>query len=111
MRSSKTAGAVPEQTLADTGYRGEAVFEALADRGTDLIVSLGREGRDIAKIDATSKPRTAAMAERLQSVEGKAAYRRRKHIVEPPNGWIKLVLGFRQFSLRGVEKVVRNGNW
>lgn len=98
-------GAVPEQTLADTGYRGEAVFEALADRGTDLIVSLGREGRDIAKIDATSKPRTAAMAERLQSVEGKAAYRRRKHIVEPPNGWIKSVLGFRQFSLRGVEKV------
>jgi hypothetical protein len=98
-------GAVPEQTLADTGCRGEAVFEALADRGTDLIVSLGREGRDIAKIDATNKPRTAAMAEKLQSVEGQAAYRRRKHIVEPPNGWIKSVLGFRQFSLRGVEKV------
>lgn len=33
---------VPEQTLADTGYRGEAVFEVLADRGTDLIVSPGR---------------------------------------------------------------------
>ena len=80
-------------------------FDLLADRGTDLIVSLGREGRDIAKIDATSQPRTAAMAERLQSVEGKAAYRRRKHIVEPPNGWIKSVLGFRQFSLRGLEKV------
>jgi hypothetical protein len=45
------------------------------------------------------------MAEKLQSVEGQAAYRRLKHIVEPPNGWIKSVLGFRQFSLRGVEKV------
>jgi hypothetical protein len=45
------------------------------------------------------------MAERLQSDEGKAAYRRRKAIVEAPNGWIKAVLGFRQFSLRGIEEV------
>ncbi|WP_029696307.1 transposase, partial [Comamonas badia] len=34
----------------------------------------------------------------------KDAYRRRKHIVEPPNGWIKSVLGFRQFSLRSFAK-------
>ena len=32
-------------------------------------------------------------------------YRKRKWIVEAPNGWIKNVLGFRQFSLRGLEKV------
>ncbi len=32
-------------------------------------------------------------------------YRRRKWIAEPPNGWIKNVLGFRQFSLRGLKKV------
>lgn len=38
-------------------------------------------------------------------VQGGDAYRRRKHIVEPPNGWIKNVPGFRQFGLRGVEKV------
>lgn len=35
---------------------------------------------------------------------GKDGYRRRKVIVEAPNGWIKAVLGFRQFSLRGIEK-------
>lgn len=94
-------GGVPERTLADAGYRSEAAFEALADRDTDLIVSLGREGREARRIDVSEKPRTAAMAERLASDDGRAAYRRRRGIVEPPNGWIKNVLGFRQFSLRG----------
>ena len=45
------------------------------------------------------------MAAKLQTAEGKAAYRRRKWIAEPPNGWIKSVLGFRQFSLRGLQRV------
>ena len=40
----------------------------------------------------------------MRSSEGQAAYRRRKAIVEAPNGWIKAVLGFRQFSLRGIAK-------
>jgi hypothetical protein len=42
---------------------------------------------------------------KLKTDEGKAAYRRRKWIAEPPNGWIKSVLGFRQFSLRGLHRV------
>jgi hypothetical protein len=42
---------------------------------------------------------------RPHSDEGKAAYRRRKWIAEPPNGWIKNVLGFRQFSMRGMHRV------
>ena len=45
------------------------------------------------------------MADKLQSPDGKAAYRRRKWIAEPPNGWVKNVLGFRQFSLRGLHRV------
>ena len=36
-------------------------------------------------------------------------YRRRKAIVEPVIGWIKEVLGFRRFSLRGVTKA--RGEW
>ncbi|MCP5110178.1 MAG: transposase, partial [bacterium] len=35
----------------------------------------------------------------------RAGHRRRKGIAEPAVGWIKNVLGFRQFSFRGVEKV------
>lgn len=45
------------------------------------------------------------MGARLKIPEGEAAYRKRKWIVEAPNGWIKSVLGFRQFSLRGPHKV------
>jgi len=45
------------------------------------------------------------MAERLLTESAQQAYRQRKAIVEPPNGWIKSVLGFRQFSLRGLSKV------
>jgi hypothetical protein len=48
---------------------------------------------------------TAKMADKLQTAEAKDAYRRRKWIAEPPNGWIKSVLGFRQFSMRGLHRV------
>jgi hypothetical protein len=44
------------------------------------------------------------MAEHLKTDSAKQAYSQRKHIVEPPNGWIKRVLGFREFSMRGYEK-------
>lgn len=98
-------GADPEQALADAGYRSEAVFEQLSGASTELIVALGREGKEHAQIDAEHYPRTAAMHDKLLSPEGQRAYRKRKWIVEPPNGWIKAVLGFRQFSLRGLKKV------
>jgi hypothetical protein len=43
------------------------------------------------------------MAYKLQTKVGKAIYRLRKCTVEPVIGIIKEVLGFRQFSLRGLE--------
>jgi hypothetical protein len=98
-------GRLPEQALADTGYKSEAVFEAWADTGCDLVVALGREGKRALTFDPERSPRTAAMAVKLQSAAGRAAYRRRKWIAEPPNGWIQNVLGFRQFSLRGLPRV------
>jgi transposase len=91
--------------LADAGYRSEAVLEQLAGSYTEVIVALGREGKRQADIDADKLPCTTAMAAKLQSIEGRAKYRRRKAIVEPPNAWIKQVLGFRQFSFRGIDKV------
>jgi hypothetical protein len=96
-------GAYPAQTLADAGYRSEAVFEELGKR-TDLIVALGREGKKHVEINADSLPRTAAMAEKMTTEPACTAYRRRKWLAEPPNGWIKNVLGFRQFSMRGLHK-------
>ena len=100
-----TLGAYPEQTLADAGYRSEAVFEALAGR-TDLVVAIGREGKR-----HRADQRSNAAADRGDGGQDEdatrhaTAYRRRKWLAEPPNGWIKNVLGFRQFSMRGLHRV------
>ena len=94
-------GELPALGLADAGYRSE---QNLKDSPIELVVALGREGKQHAQIDPQTHPHTAAMAAKLQTPAGKAAYRKRKWIAEPPNGWIKAVLGFRQFSLRGVDK-------
>lgn len=100
-----TFGDAPAVALADAGYRSEATLAQLSDSATEVIVALGREGKGRVAIDADQLPHTAAMAAKLQTAEGRAKYRRRKVIVEPPNGWLKQVLGFRQFSLRGIDKV------
>jgi len=98
-------GELPRQGLADAGYRSEDNFAKAKDAATELVVALGREGKRQAQVDAGTHPHTAAMAAKLQTADGRAAYRRRKWIAEPPNGWIKNVLGFRQFSVRGLKKV------
>ncbi len=98
-------GADAQMALADTGFRAEKVFDQLAEHPTEIIVALGREGRAALKIDAKRNPHTMAMAEKLNTDRVRAAYRRRKAIVEPPNAWIKHIVGFRQFSLRGLDKV------
>jgi transposase len=97
-------GAYPEQTLADAGYRSESVFETLAGR-TELVVAIGREGKEHRPINEATLPLTAAMVAKMKTQEARAAYRRRKWLAEPPNGWIKNVLGFRQFSMRGLHRV------
>jgi transposase len=105
--AERNVGKAAQCALADAGYRNEAALAQLAQTApaTQLLVALGREGKQRMSIDAADLPHTAVMAAKLDTPEGRDLYRRRKAIVEPPNGWIKAVLGFRQFSLRGVEKV------
>jgi transposase len=102
-------GELPKRVLADAGYRSEQAFAELEEKGLQLLVALGREAKDPKSIDPQCYPATARMVERLASAEGQAHYRRRKVIPEPVFGWIKHVMGFRQFSLRGVTKVT--GEW
>ena len=49
------------------------------------------------------------MGEHLATPQGRAAYAERKWLSEAPNGWIKEVLGFRRFHVRGQKKV--QGEW
>jgi transposase len=103
-------GELPQRVLGDGGFRSEAAFAKLENhKGMEVLVALGREGKKQTAMDPKEYPATVRMAERLASQEGQARYRRRKAIVEPVFGWIKHAMGFRQFSLRGLDKVA--GEW
>ena len=106
---SDTYGVEPEVVLADAGYCNEADLAALEQRDIDAHIALGREGKAQVVADPQTHPATHRMGEKLAGEKGRAQYAKRKWISEGPNGWVKEVLGFRRFSLRGVEKV--RGEW
>ena len=56
-----------------------------------------------------AEPWRIAMKAKLDTEDGKARYKKRKQTVEPVFGIIKSVMGFRQFSLRGLDHV--RGEW
>jgi transposase len=105
--------AVPERATADAGYASEANIARAACRGIDLHVAVGRNKHDDPSDRAPATVPTdgtlrARMREKLASPEGNLIYRRRKAIVEPVFGQIKN-RGFRQFLLRGLNKIVVSG--
>ena len=104
-----THGRRPETVLADAGYCNEADLAKLRALGVDGYVALGREGRREVAVDAETHPAKAAMAEKLATEAGRAQYAQRKWLSEAPIGWIKEALGFRRFSVRGLDKV--QGEW
>lgn len=99
----------PGEVLADAGYRSEANLQGLEDKKIDGYVSLGREGKSGSVVASPENPATSRMQKKLATEKGRKTYSRRKGVVEPVNGWLKSVLGFRQFSLRGLAKVA--GEW
>ena len=106
-RIETLTGQLPKQVLADAGYRSEAGFQKLEQMGVEAVVSLGREGKK-ARSFSDALEATRRMAAKLESEEGRGAYRERKGLVEPVVGWIKQ-RGFRSFSLRGLAKTT--GEW
>jgi transposase len=99
---------MPQRVLADTGYKNERDLAQLEELDIDGYVSIGREGKN-AKTPSEKCPASQAMLKKLTTKRGRARYRKRKGIVEPVFGWLKRVLGFRAFSLRGLRKV--EGEW
>ena len=102
-------GQLPQAVLADAGYRSEENFTKLEASAIDAYVALGRERKTATVQNEEKYPATHRMKQKLEAEEGRRRYSKRKSIVEPVNGWIKSVLGFRQFSLRGLQKV--SGEW
>ncbi len=97
-----------DRVLADAGYRSEENFVALENAGIDGYVPIGRQDKSAPTVKDDS-PATGRMQRKLRTKRGRARYRKRKHLVESPFGWVKNVLGFRDFSLRGLRKV--RGEW
>ncbi len=106
-----------EVLLADNGYFSAANVDACAAAGIDPLIAMGRDPHhpSLAErfADAPPPPDAATplktMAHRLKTPEGKKLYGLRKHTPEPVFGIIKAVLGFRQFLLRGLDRV--RGEW
>jgi transposase len=101
----KNLGRKPKETSADAGYCSEANLQALADRGIGAYIATGRAKRPDGEQRGTGGPLTQAMRQKLKRAGYRSRYRLRKQIVEPVFGQIKQARGFRQFLLRGVEKV------
>lgn len=110
----------PKALLADSGYYSEAnvklcvkenVTPYIARKRTRHNVPLKellRPREDAPPEDEETDP-VAAMEHRMRSQEGRKIYAHRKYTIEPVFGIAKEVLGFRQFSLRGLKKV--EGEW
>jgi transposase len=105
------AGQKPAEVLADSGYCSEENFRYLARRHIDGYVPTERQkhGSKGTACKRGPLPKGANAVERmkrkLQTQVGRRIYAMRKAIVEPVFGQIKQVRGFRQFLLRGLEKV------
>jgi transposase len=107
-KAEKVTGLKAKRLLADAGYKSEANFTELEARTVDAYVSLGRreETRDKSQ---SAGPATKRMHKKLNTKQGRKRFKARKHVVEPAFAWAKQVLGFRSFSMRGVE--LARGEW
>jgi IS5 family transposase len=107
----------PDTLLADSGYFSAANVMACAAAKIAPLIAMGRERHHpswrerfaTAPMMPDNPTPLAAMQHRLATPEGKRLYALRKQTPEPVFGIIKSVMGFRQFSLRGLEKV--KGEW
>jgi len=113
---SETLGAVT-CLIADTGFSSEKNILACEKARLDPLIAVARDEHHPGWRERHSEPTPLpdhatpmqAMAHRLKTKAGRALYALRKQTVEPVFGIIKSVMGFRQFSLRGLKKV--SGEW
>ncbi len=106
----------PDRALADTGYLSTEPLRQLDAAGVEPYVPIGRTENGDSRayeyrppqertpIEVTD-PFLIEMREKLTSDEGREIYAKRKQTVEPVFGIIKSVMGFREFLLRGLDRV------
>jgi hypothetical protein len=108
-------GDMPSQVLADAGYCSEESLTAVAGTTVEAFIATRKQkhGERPGPCPRGPLPKRATvvdrMARKLHTKAGAAVYAARKGMVEPVIGQIKHARGFRQFLLRGFEKV--QGEW
>jgi len=114
------SGQRPEEVLADSGYCSEKNLEELDSEENPECRVIGYVATERQRHGEYKEPcprgplpkgatRVDRMRRKLKTKAGKAVYAARKAIVEPVFGQIKQARGFRQFLLRGIDKV--RGEW
>jgi len=107
-----------ETVVADTGYFSEHNVKTCGKHKLQPLIAHGRQKHHPPLADRLvpyEKPQVVdddpvqRMRQELDSEKGRSLYAKRKTTVEPVFGIIKQVMGFRQFSMRGLEKVA--GEW
>ena len=119
---SQNLGQKPKTVLADRGYINGPMIEQIQGQGFAVYVALSAEAHERRPYDLRSEdnrrenprpyraPVLVAMEQKLRTPEGRRCYLRRQASIEPVVGIIKKVLGFEQFSLRGLQKVTLEWN-
>lgn len=109
----QNTGRQAQELSADAGYCSEGNLAVLARHHIDGYVATGRQRHGaaaaIGRRRGRSDSRVAAMRTKLARAGRRSRYRLRKTLPEPVFGQIKQARGFRQFLLRGLEKV--QGEW
>jgi transposase len=99
----------PDEVSADAGYCSAANLRTIKRRRIEGYIATGRQKHGTTSATAKKASRAgsliARMSTKLKRAGYRSRYRLRKQIVEPVFGQIKQARGFRQFLLRGIDKV------
>ncbi len=103
----------PDSLVADTSYFSKANVNICCEQQITPLIALSREEHHPDPLARFTEPaqlkKDATEVEKMRhlllTMAGRALYAKRKCTVEPVFGIIKAILGFRQFSLRGLENV------
>jgi transposase len=106
-----------DSLLADAGYFSQGNVDSCLKEKLLPYISSGRDEHNQSLKERFSEPEPLVenvdaiteMKHRLKTKDGRAIYAKRKCTVEPVFGIIKAIMGFRQFSFRGLESV--RGEW
>ncbi|CAL4866864.1 IS1182 family transposase ISGdi13 [Asticcacaulis sp. MM231] len=116
IQAMQTGIGLPTTVLADAGFASGPAVAAIEEMQIEALVAIAKtqpqRPYDFRPPPQTPKPERQIlepwrlkMKAKLETEDAKAKYKLRKQTLEPVFGIIKSVLKFRQFSLRGLQKV------